>query len=62
MPASKFAYGLTMNRRKNRWKVLREEWIKEEDKINESSKNDTVPKDSLKEIETNRQYTNDKLL
>lgn len=61
MPTSKFAYGLTMNRRKNRWKVLREEWIKEEDKINESRKNKTLSKDSLKEIEINRQYTNDNL-
>ena len=59
MPTSKFAYGLALNRRKNRWKVLREKWMKEEDKIIES-KNPT--NDSLKEIETNSQYTNDKLL
>ena len=59
MPTSKFTYGLVSNRRKNRWKVLREEWMKEEEKIVESKK---TPNDLLKEIETNRQYINDKLL
>lgn len=60
MPTSKFTYGIALIRRKNRWKVLREEWMKEEDKTIESKKNPT--NDSLKEIETNSQYTNDKLL
>lgn len=60
MPTSKFSYGLVVNRRKNRWRVLREEWMKEEDIQNYNNKK-SLPKDTLKEIEKNRQYKNDKL-
>ena len=53
---------IVLRRRRNRWKVLREEWMEEEDNISKNTPCNLLPNDSLKEIETNRQYTNDKLL
>jgi len=53
---------IVLRRRKNRWSVLRDEWMEEEDKIVKKKTCMLASNDSLKEIETNRHYTNDKLL
>ena len=53
---------IVLRRRKNRWSVLRDEWMEEEDKIVKKKTCMLASNDLLKEIETNRHYTNDKLL
>lgn len=56
MPTNDHKPKVVLRRRRNRWKVLRKEWMEEEGKIATNTTCNVLPKDSLKELEINRKY------